>query len=88
MKEGLVKVYTKYAALMVKTFREKLNGTFTTIMAGSALLWVQTRRELSSDALNHHCLFRLQLTLLTGLSCPERKRHICNLSGIILVITF
>lgn len=69
-------------------FGERLNGTFTMIMAGSALLWVQTRRELSSDALNHHCLFRLQLTLLTGLSCPEKNRHFCNRSGIILVIIF
>lgn len=66
-------------------FGERLNGTFTMIMAGSALLWVQTRRELSSDALNHHCLFRLQLTLLTGLSCPENKRDICNVSAIIFV---
>lgn len=62
---------------------ERLNGTFTMIMAGSALLWVQTRRELSSDALNQQCLFRLQLTLFTGLSCPENKRDIFNLSGII-----
>lgn len=43
------------------------------IMAGSALLSAQTRRDLSSDALNHKCLFRLQLTLLTGLSCPANK---------------
>lgn len=57
-------------------FGERLNGTFTMIIAGSALLWVQTRRQLSSDALNHQCLFRLQLTLLTGLSCPENKRHL------------
>lgn len=62
---------------------ERLNGTFTMIMAGSALLWVQTRRELSSDALNQQCLFRLQLTPFTGLSCPENKRDICILSGII-----
>lgn len=58
---------------MVKTFGGGLTGTFTMIMAGSALLWVQTRREASSDALNHQRLFRLQLTLLTGLSCPEIK---------------
>lgn len=58
---------------MVKTEGERLTETFTTIMAGSAPLWVQTRREPSSDALNHQRLFRLQLTLLTGLSCPENK---------------
>lgn len=58
---------------MVKTEGERLTGTFTMIMAGSALLWVQTRREPSSDALNHQRLFRLQLTLLTGLSWPENK---------------
>lgn len=73
MREGLIKVYTRYVALMVKTEGERLTGTFTRIMAGSALLWVQTRREPSSDALNHQRLFRLQLTLLTGLSCPENK---------------
>lgn len=51
----------------------KADWAFTMIMAGSALLWVQTRREPSSDALNHQRLFRLQLTLLTGLSCPGNK---------------
>lgn len=49
------------------------HGTFTMIMAGSGLPWLQTRSVRSSDALNHHCLLRLQLTLLTGLSCPAYK---------------
>lgn len=53
--------------------RQGMNKIFTMIMAGSALLWVRTCRELSSDALNHQCLFRLQLTLLTALSCPANK---------------
>ncbi|TNN66677.1 hypothetical protein EYF80_023066 [Liparis tanakae] len=37
-------------------------------MAGSGLPGVQTRTDWSSDPLAHHCLLRLQLTLLTGLS--------------------
>lgn len=54
----------------MKKKTEKLHGTFTTIMAGSALPWLQIRSDRSSDALSHHCLLRLQPTLLTGLSCP------------------
>lgn len=48
-------------------------GSFTRTMAGSLLPWLQIRRERSSEALSHHCLFRLQLTLLTGLSWPADR---------------
>lgn len=50
-----------------------MHGTFTMVIAGFGLPWVQIRRDWSSDALNHNCLLRLQLTLLTGLSCPAHK---------------
>lgn len=44
-------------------------------MAGSGLPWVQIRTDWSSDVLSIHCLLRLQLTLLTGLSCPAYKER-------------
>lgn len=50
-------------------------GAFTMIIAGSGLPWVQIRSDRSSDALNHHCLLRLQLTLLTSLSWPAYKER-------------
>lgn len=50
-----------------------MHGTFTMIMAGSGLPWVQIRSDWSSDALNHRHLSRLQLTLVTGLLCPAYK---------------
>lgn len=53
---------------------ETLRGEFTTVMAGSPLPWLQIRRQRSSDALSQHCLLRLQLTLLTGLSCPAVRQ--------------
>lgn len=53
---------------------EALRGEFTTVMAGSPLPWLQIRRQRSSDALSQHCLLRLQLTLLTGLSCPAVRQ--------------
>lgn len=60
----------------MKTQRLFMNDrTFTMIMAGSGLPWVQIRRDWSSDALSHHCLLRLQLTLPTGLSCPACKER-------------
>lgn len=51
----------------------KCKESFTMIMAGSELSLVQIRTDGSSDALNHHSLLRLQLTLLTGLLWPTFK---------------
>lgn len=52
-----------------------MDWTFTMIMAGSGLPWAQIRSDWSSEALNHNCLLRLQLTLPTGLSCPAYKER-------------
>lgn len=52
-----------------------MNVNITMIMAGSALPWVQIRSDWSSDALNNHCLLRLQLTLLTDLPWPAYKER-------------
>lgn len=52
-----------------------MRETLTMIIAGSELPCVQIRSVWSSEALSQHCLLRLQLTLLTGLSWPENTQE-------------